>query len=821
MVIVAAVRPAPQAVDTEADPPLTLGPAAHAAWRQHPPRAVPTTWPATTWSAEEVICRLLATPFARPGGPRGLGGRHDLRNLLDWLDSWPGQSWQERWQASGAEDAIPTTAWRRWATAWLDSGGWGRRDPQSDFIGLGHALVSVICADVLRPSLRWLSTQTPRTVTAELARTRDPDGFAALDTLGADDLSNPSTQALARRRIAAIVAAKGGTVADITVGDCLELLDRLVAGCQQTSPYFYQLLHALGVFPDTAPPNARALVGLGQRTVEQLIDQYRIQHREIRDLLVDYLREREATLDYTSLRSLAYTLGQLFWADLERHHPGIASLQLPPDVAAAWRRRVATKRHPDRGSPGTSRRADGGLDHLATVRAFYLDLAQWATDDPARWGRWVAPCPIRNEEMSRKKDYRRRKSRMDQRTRERLPVLPVLAATVDGVRRTAAERLAVAARTSPGDTFTVGGETLRRAVLSRQSAGSPKIWAEDPDNGMRRELMVEEHRAFWTWATVEVLRHTGIRIEELTELSHHSLVSYHLPSTGEVVPLLQIAPSKSDAERLLVISPELADVLATIVARVRADTGAVPLVVSYDPYERVWNSPMPLLFQRQAGIEHRQIEPSTIRRLLGRALAGTGLTVASGEPLRYTPHDIRRIFITDAVMNGLPPHIAQVIAGHQDINTTLGYKAVYPEEVMGAHRAFLARRRAARPSEEYRVPTAAEWEEFLGHFERRRVAYGTCARAFATPCIHEHACLRCPMLWPDPTQRARLIETIENLRARIDEAHREGWLGEVEGLKASLAGAEGKLAQLDRQGVGHTAELAMPARKPERAKQTR
>ena len=50
---------------------------------------------------------------------------------------------------------------------------------------------------------------------------------------------------------------------------------------------------------------------------------------------------------------------------------------------------------------------------------------------------------------------------------------------------------------------------------------------------------------------VEVLRHTGLRIEELTELSHHSLIQYRLPTSGELVPLLQIAPSKTDQERLL------------------------------------------------------------------------------------------------------------------------------------------------------------------------------------------------------------------------------------------------------------------------------
>ena len=112
---------------------------------------------------------------------------------------------------------------------------------------------------------------------------------------------------------------------------------------------------------------------------------------------------------------------------------------------------------------------------------------------------------------------------------------------------------------------------------------------------------------------METLRHTGIRIEELTELSHHSLIQYTLPGTGEPVPLLQIAPSKTDTERLLVISPELADVLAAVITRIRARDGALGCVASYDSHERVWNPPMPLLFQRRFGIEHRAIPADTIR----------------------------------------------------------------------------------------------------------------------------------------------------------------------------------------------------------------
>jgi integrase len=42
--------------------------------------------------------------------------------------------------------------------------------------------------------------------------------------------------------------------------------------------------------------------------------------------------------------------------------------------------------------------------------------------------------------------------------------------------------------------------------------------------------------------------------------------------------------------------------------------------------------------------------------------------------MRYTFHDFRRIFVTDAIMHGLPPHIAALVVGHRDVNTTMGYK---------------------------------------------------------------------------------------------------------------------------------------------------
>jgi hypothetical protein len=443
------------------------------------------------------------------------------------------------------------------------------------------------------------------------------------------------------------------------------------------------------------------------------------------------------------------------------------------------------------------------------VRAFYLDLSQWAIEDPGRWAPWVAPCPVGQEEIGQRKFERRRKARMDARTRERLPVLPILVRTVDERRKAAGTLLEAARQAQPGDTFTAGGQTLTRSVIKTTTG---KVWADDPDSGKRRDLGLEEDHAFWAWAAVEVLRLTGCRAEELLEITHHSLIQYRLPTTGELVPLLQIVPSKTDEERLLVVSPDLAEVLSAIIRRIREPSGAVPLVPAYDRCECVWQPPSPVLFQRRFATENRAISDVSLRTMLNAALACTGLAdPADGLPLHYTPHDFRRIFITDAIMSGLPPHIAQIIAGHRDLNVTMGYKAVYPDEAIQAHLAFLARRRSLRPGEEYRVITDEEWAEFLGHFELRKVATGTCGRAFGTPCIHEHSCLRCSMHWPSPAQRPRIAEIRDNLTARIAEAEREGWLGEVEGLKISLAGAADKLAQIDRRSqAGAPVSLGIP-----------
>jgi hypothetical protein len=290
-----------------------------------------------------VLAQLFAPPFT--AGRDGLQSsrRIGLTKLVHWLEEQPGRTWQDRWMASGA-DAAGNLAWRDLAASWLRDTGWATANPRTDFIALGRGMLPLICGDVIRPSLAWLLTpEMPKNLAAEMARSRDPGGFTALAALSRTDPGSASTKDLAARRIAAILAAKGGTITGITVGDCLELLAALADDGGNTSPYFYQLLHALGTFPTTAPPTVRAFKTPGQLTVEEMVDRYPIACRPARALIIDYLRERQPAVDHATLRSLSRALAGLFWRDLEIHHPGISSLRLEPGVAAAWKHRVTVK----------------------------------------------------------------------------------------------------------------------------------------------------------------------------------------------------------------------------------------------------------------------------------------------------------------------------------------------------------------------------------------------------------------------------------------------------------------------------------------------
>ncbi|RBM18631.1 site-specific integrase [Prauserella sp. PE36] len=764
--------------------------------------------------ADRVVATLSGVPGWSDASAKEQAARQrGTSRVLQWLLTYPGDGWQDRWLAANADAG----------TEWFDTlVAADHRAPLTARNEVTRGVNWLLLSRAILPSYRFLAQYHSQTLLDRVQEIRRPDLFAQARK------STTTYPHLTGRRLVAglrvlckIVLHTGRDLDQLGADDVFEYrawfmrnTGRFAGGTHEA----WDLLRALDILRTDL--SLRDTLRTGQRSPAELVDRYPIACRPVRDVLVRYLDERSAGLDHKSLITLSYYLAAVFWADVEQHHPGIDTLRLPPEVAEAWRGRVrfcVTRR-------GHQRPRRDHLGVMTRVRTLYLDIQEWATEDPAAWAAWAAPSPVRASDLKGMgKAQKKTTAAMHQRVRERLPQLPMLVDYAERHHKDQADLLDVARATPVGETFVRNGVRYRRVAYKTTSptnsdVGSSTLPVENTATGERIDVLRGEDEAFWAWGIIETLRHTGVRLEELLEVTHLALVSYRLPDTGEVVPLLQIVPSKSNEERLLLVSPELASVLATIVTRLRAHNGnTIPLVARYDPHERTIGPPLPHLFQRTLAGKSKVISTGTVYKLLADTLTRSGICDAAGQSMNFSPHDFRRLFTTDAVTGGLPVHIVARLLGHKNINTTQAYLAVFQEELVKTYRSFLANRRALRPHEEYREPTDEEWTEFQRHFQLRKLELGECGRPYGSSCQHEHSCIRCPMLRVDPRQRGRLVEIIHNLKERIAEATMNRWLGEAQGLQVSLAEATKKLVSLDRRlernRAGHgkdTVGLGMP-----------
>lgn len=115
-----------------------------------------------------------------------------------------------------------------------------------------------------------------------------------------------------------------------------------------------------------------------------------------------------------------------------------------------------------------------------------------------------------------------------------------------------------------------------------------------------------------------------------------------------------------------------------------------------------------------------------------------------------------------------------------------GLRGHLPTRRLDHYDQFLERRRATRPGDEYRQPTADELQAFADHFGRRRVELGDCVRPYGSGCTYEHACIRCRFLNVHPDAGGRLNAIEQDLHQRITTAEQDHWLADVEQLRVTL-----------------------------------
>ncbi len=768
-----------------------------------PPAVPPRPQGDLTRASVENVAAAIRTTWPTNSADNRWRRSRGARDLLGHLEGFPGETWQQRWEVSGLNAPGHPVAVLQ-AT---------RRGKSQ--LGVGAACL--FCLRIIQPSLEAFRSNTFLYYGQRfLGAQNDP----LLDKFWAEVQAmpvHPVHHQTALFDVAVALTTQGIALADLTPAALLHYAwacrrQGLVPGQRGAGSRFpghlaWQVLHAMGYFPSGGPATLKAALLTGRLTVQELVDRYKIRHAGVRQLLIAYLDRRKPELDYSTLANLARHLASHFWATIEQLVPDQADLRIDAGLYQRWRDQVAIR------ADGRGRRDVEPV--LRAIRAFYADLQAWAAAEPEQWAVWVAACPVTDADVRGYGIRRRRvKERMDDRTRQRQPLLRILVEHMESRYSHLRELLEQATRVGGGETVTIDGRAYQR-LWSRadqrrgRHQGAANVRVLDQHSGKQLNLTRAEDAAFWEWAIVEVLRHSGVRIEEALELTHLSIRQYQRPG-GEVIALLVVAPSKSDRERVIPMSAELFAVIAAIIRRHTADGRTIPLLPRYDPHERRSSPPMPFLFQRRIGTSHEVVSDTTVVDMLKRRCGELAEQHPGFHASDFTPHDFRRLLATDLVNNGLPIHIGAALLGHLNLQTTRGYVAVFNEDVVRHYQAFLDRRRQARPTDEYRPVTEPEWLGFEQHFDQRKVELGGCARPYGTPCQHEHACLRCPMLNINPKMLPRLDEIEVDLLARRSRAEQEGWLGEVEGIDLTLTFLRQKREQTQRLARIAPVDLGLP-----------
>src|SRR6266700_5758215 len=230
-----------------------------------PARPDQAEWLATRLGHDAVLGLITRPPFTASNPGTRNGQIRGVNLALDWLVSHPGGTWQKRWLASGAEDTGKD--WKQDCAAWMDTRGVRARQ-RMDLLSVG--LILGICAGIVRPGLHWLAASgvSPCALGRNLERTRDQSGLSRLRAVLGDGTVAAGARHATIGRAAIIMAAKGGTLAEIAAGDFLELLDAERAARGRPRDYSavsWRLMRQAGAFGQRAPESLAQLLTIGQR----------------------------------------------------------------------------------------------------------------------------------------------------------------------------------------------------------------------------------------------------------------------------------------------------------------------------------------------------------------------------------------------------------------------------------------------------------------------------------------------------------------------------------------------------------------------------
>ena len=283
-------------------------------------------------------------PSGAPGAARQGEAVRSVTRVLEWLEGFPGDTWEQRWLSSGADSAP-----RGWVLAAAADG-----DPPTRQKEITNGAFGLIHARVIRPSYAWLLINKHGQLDRFL-EINDPRMLTRLRELPAYDRAFLRNRRDAEHCLARVMIRTGKNMSELRGDELLHYADVVrTSGRPRREHLAWELLVDLGVFggePATLRAAWSAKGNTRQHSVATLVDRYGIPPSGVRDVLVEYLSEVKPGMDYSSLSGLAYRLVRLFWWEVLQINPEQQDLRLSPQVATEWRERLG-RDHPTVRSAG-------------------------------------------------------------------------------------------------------------------------------------------------------------------------------------------------------------------------------------------------------------------------------------------------------------------------------------------------------------------------------------------------------------------------------------------------------------------------------------
>jgi hypothetical protein len=241
--------------------------------------------PVDRLSIDDILALLPRLPDWPAATVRRTMSLRGATTILDWLLTHPGESWQDRWMVSGADHD----------TSWIDMLAPGDTrlavtKRQEHVAGLACLLM---CRVVL-PSYDFLAAYRAKGLLERVRKIMRPEVFAHLENAAAERGLSGRDRSDALCVISKIVLHTGTDVDALTTDDVLEMFAWSVHAQPRRKQIpglhvAWDLLGDIGVTP--AELTLRSALRRGQRSTTELVDDYDIRCRPIRDVFIRYFDE--------------------------------------------------------------------------------------------------------------------------------------------------------------------------------------------------------------------------------------------------------------------------------------------------------------------------------------------------------------------------------------------------------------------------------------------------------------------------------------------------------------------------------------------------